>query len=101
MPQLHTLHIALQEGFAGQPVAISVDGREIYRKDAVRTRMQIGLADSIETQHEPGIATVEVKAGSSSATLTPTLTQDLYLGISIGQDGRITHRSSTQRFGYM
>ena len=48
------LHIALQEGFAGDPVSISVDGREIYRKDGVRTRTQIGLADSIETTHDQG-----------------------------------------------
>jgi hypothetical protein len=100
-PPLHKLHIALQEGFAGQPVAISVDGREIYRRDQVRTRTQIGLADSVETTHPPGVATVEVRAGEAAATITPTLTQDLYIGVSIGQDGRIAHRSSPQPFGYM
>jgi hypothetical protein len=95
------LHIALQEGFAGQPVAITVDGREIYRKDQVRTRTQIGLADSVETTHAPGPATIEVRAGNASTTITPTLSADLYVGVSLDRDGRLVHRSSPQRFGYM
>ena len=67
------LHIALQEGFAGDPVSINVDGREIYRKASVRTRTQIGLADSVETTHDKGSATIEIHARDSAATIMPTL----------------------------
>lgn len=95
------LHIALQEGFAGDPVSISVDGRDIYRKEGVRTRTQIGLADSIETTHDPGSATIEIRARDSAATITPTLTGDLFLAVSLSPDGRIVHRSSAQPFRYM
>jgi hypothetical protein len=95
------LHIALQEGFAGDPVSISVDGREVYRKDAVRTRTQIGLADSVETTHDPGSATIEIRAREAAATITPTLTGDLFLAVSLSPDGRIVHRSSAQPFRYM
>ena len=95
------LHIALQEGFAGDPVSISVDGREIYRKDSVRTRTQIGLADSIETPHEQGSATIEIHARDSAATIMPTLDGDLFLAVSLSPDGRIVHRSSTEPFRYM
>jgi hypothetical protein len=95
------LHIALQEGFTGEPVSILVDGKEVYRKEQVRTRLQIGRADAVEATHDPGPATVEVHAHNSSATITPTLTGDLYLAISISPDGRIVHRSSGQPFRYM
>lgn len=95
------LHIALQEGFAGDSVSIQVDGREVYRKDAVRTRTQIGLADSVETTHDPGSATIEIHARDAAATLTPTLTGDLFLAVSLSPDGRIVHRSSAQPFRYM
>ena len=95
------LHIALQEGFAGDPVSISVDGHEIYRKDSVRTRTQIGLADSIETTHDKGSATIEIHARDSGATIMPTLDGDLFLAVSLAPDGRIVHRSSAQPFRYM
>ena len=95
------LHIALQEGFGGDPVSISVDGREIYRKDSVRTRTQIGLADSIETTHDKGSATIDIHARDSAATIMPTLDGDLFLAVSLSPDGRIVHRSSAQPFRYM
>lgn len=95
------LHIALQEGFAGDPVSIAVDGREIYRKTEVRTRTQIGLADSVETTHDPGNATIDIRARDASATITPTVAGDLFLGISLAPDGHILHKSSAQPFRYM
>ena len=95
------LHIALQEGFAGDPVSIAVDGKEIYRKTEVRTRTQIGLADSVETTHDPGNATIDIRARDATATITPTVAGDLFLAISISPDGRITHKSSAQPFRYM
>ena len=95
------LHIALQEGFAGDRVSINVDGQEVSRKDAVRTRTQIGLADSVETTHDPGSATIDIRARDDAATLTPTLTGDLFLAVSLSPDGRIVHRSSAQPFRYM
>jgi hypothetical protein len=95
------LHIALQEGFAGEPVSINIDGREVYKKDEVRTRTQIGLADSVETTHDPGSATIEIRARNAASTITPTLTGDLYLAVSLSPDGRIVHRSSAQPFRYM
>jgi len=99
--RMPVLHIALKDGFAGEPVTISVDGREIYRKDQVRTRTQIGFADSIETTHPPGVATVEVRARGRSAKKEFQLTQDLYIGVSIGQDGPIEYHPQLQPFGYM
>jgi hypothetical protein len=95
------LHIALQEGFAGDRVSISVDGRQIYSKDAVRTRTQIGLADSVETTHDPGPTTIEVHARDRVSTITETLAGDLFVALSLSPDGQIVHRSAAQPFRYM
>ncbi len=55
------LHIAFQEGFTDDTVVVRVNGREVFRKGSVKTRLQIGYADSFEvigsgrlTQHWGG-----------------------------------------------
>lgn len=95
------LHIALQNGFGGVPVAVKVDGREVFRKDAVRTRTQIGLADSIEVARERGPVTVDVTAGEVSGSIAATVDGDLYLSISISPEQRIVHNTSQTPFRYM
>ena len=95
------LHIALHDGFASEAVAIAVDGREIFRKDEVRTRTQIGFADKVELDHASGPASVEITARGKTTRIAPTLNGDVYLGVSIAPDGQITHRVSAQPFGYV
>jgi hypothetical protein len=95
------LHVALQEGFTGEPVVISVNGREIFHKTAVTTRTQIGLADSVEQTVPAGDAIIEVSAGGARARIPAPLTTDLYVGVSLTPDKQIVHRSSTQAFGYV
>jgi hypothetical protein len=95
------LHIALQEGFTGEPVTISVDGREIYRKDHVRTMTQIGRADDVETTHPARPVSIVVTARGTSLTIAQPLTADTFVGISMTHDGRITHRVSQEAFRYM
>ena len=48
------LTLDLQEGFEGDLVVIAVDGRELYRKSGIRTRLQIGLAERVRLDVEPG-----------------------------------------------
>jgi hypothetical protein len=98
MPQIH---IALQDGFGGNAVTITVDGREVYRKDQVRTRTQIGLADSAQVAHDPGPARFEIRIDKKSAAFTETVAGDLHIGISLSPDGAITHRASAEAFRYM
>ena len=84
---LISLVIDLQEGFDGTPVAVTLDGREVFRKDDVRTRYQVGLADHIELDVAPGDHSVRVTLPdkdieaerSFDATVTP------YLGVSVEQ----------------
>ncbi len=44
------LIIDLQEGFRDDRVIVAVDGREVFRKEGVRTRHQIGRADGVRVE---------------------------------------------------
>jgi hypothetical protein len=95
------LHVDLQEGFGGEPVLITVNGRELFRKDGVRTRTQIGLADSVEETLPAGDIRIEVTARGTTHAIAAPLSADLYLGVSITPEGRIVHKQSAHAFGYV
>ena len=95
------LHIALQNGFTGVPVTIVVDGREVYRKDDVRTRTQIGLADSVELEHDSGPVAIDVTAGDASGSVRATLSGDLHVSLSVSPEKTIVHKNSPTPFRYM
>ena len=95
------LHVDLQEGFAGEHVVVTVNGHEHFRKDGVRTRTQIGLADSFELTLPAGPARIEVTARGATRQIDVALSADLYIGVSISPDGTIVDRQSTQAFGYV
>lgn len=99
MPQLK---IDLRDGFADDAVVIRVDGREVYRNEAVSTRMQIGRAASLSVDLADS-ATVEIALPKRQ--LTETIAVDnaspRHLGISIGRDGRISHQFSEAPFRYL
>jgi len=54
------LTIDLQGGFEGDQVVIAVDGREMFRKKGVKTRQQIGLAERVRLDVEPGQRSLRV-----------------------------------------
>lgn len=96
------LHIALQDGFDDEPVAVLVDGEEVYRREDVRTDYRIGLADSFEIPLPAAPVTVTVRLPARS--LTDAITLDAgattYVGVSC-QDGTLLFRTSKQPFGYL
>jgi hypothetical protein len=96
------LHLAFQEGFDGDTVVVRVDGKEIFRNDNVKTRLQIGYADSFEGNFNEGPVTIDIllPIKNISETVPLQLTATKYLGISI-QQGRINCRISDQPFGYV
>ena len=95
------LHIALQEGFGGEPVAVSINDRELFRKDDVRTRMQIGRADSFELTLPEGDARIAVTARGTTAQIPVSLSADQYVGVSLTPEGTIVHKQSSEPFGYV
>jgi hypothetical protein len=95
------LHVALQEGFSGEPVAVSVNDREHFRKDDVRTRTQIGRADAFELTLPAGEARIDVTARGTTEHLVVALAADRHVGISLTPDGAIVHKESAEPFGYL
>jgi hypothetical protein len=95
------LHVDLQDGFSDEPVLVTVNGHEQFRKDHVRTRTQIGLADSFELTLPDGPVQIEVIARGATHRITAPLSTDLYVGVSITRDGQIVDKQSTHAFGYV
>ena len=60
------LTLDLQEGFDGDQVVMAIDGREVFRKTGVRTRLQIGLAERIKLDVEPGRHSLRVSLPNRS-----------------------------------
>jgi len=98
-----TLNIALEEGFRGNPVIIRVNGKQIYSKESVTTRLQTGYADSLQTDVSATPAQVEItlpdRSLSQSILVDPT--QEAYLRVSLNEDGTITHRTQNSPQGYL
>jgi hypothetical protein len=102
------LQIALQEGFADDEVVVFVDDREVYRRNDVTTRMQIGLADSFEVELRdspaaappgtPSHIRVTVRGIEATADVRPEETP--YIAVSIS-DNVVEIRASMNPFGYL
>ncbi len=97
------LHIALQEGFTGDEVVIRVEGKEVFHKSNVKTRTQIGFADSVDVAVEPGRASVEIllPARNISVSVPVALSARLYLAVSLRADNTLTCKTSNSAFGYL
>lgn len=96
------LHIAFQEGFTGEAVAVRINGDEAYRKDQMKTKFQIGYADSFEVNVEEGSVNVEVllPAQGLSEIFAVQVSQPTFVGVSLDED-KIVHHVSAQPFGYV
>jgi hypothetical protein len=96
------LHIALQEGFEDEAVVIRVNGKEVFNKQGVRTKLQIGRADAVDVEVEDGTATVEILLPTKDLTETVRIRvpQEPFLGVSLVA-GEIVHRVSSTPFGYV
>lgn len=100
MPLFHT---ALQEGFAGDEVVLRIGGREVFHQPNVKTRTQIGLAASHESQVPAGPLSVEVSLPRRNLQLTLPLqiAKDTFLGVSVSPDGKLQHVVAHEPFGYV
>jgi hypothetical protein len=101
---MHAVHVALQEGFAHDDIAVTIDGAQIYRATDVSTRQQIGLAASFDVGARPGMHSLEVKILNRSALqrVQPlSVSGETWLGISLKPDNRLDIRVSSTPFGYL
>jgi hypothetical protein len=98
MPQLH---IALQDGFSKDTVQIQVGARQVFRKEGVTTRTQIGFADAVDVEAAGQVAVaISLPARRASQTVTLTVDRPTYLGVSVAADGTITATPSHEPFRY-
>ena len=96
------LHIAFQEGFEGDTVVVRIAGREVFRKDNVKTSAQVRYATSFDTNSYEGPVSIDIVLPSKnlSETVQLQLMVATFVGVSI-QEGKITYRISTQPFRYL
>lgn len=96
------LSVALEEGFEGDTVVVEVNGRRVFERDGVRTRMQVGLAESLELEVDERAAVVEVQVPSRGARgrIERPLAERLYVGVSLEGDD-VAFRTSEEPFGYV
>jgi hypothetical protein len=100
MYAMAALHIALLDGFSGDAVKIRIDGREVYRKEGVKTDLRISRADGIDVDAGSG-ATVEVEARGLEAAASVDPARTPYLAVSLDDTGRPQLRPSTEPFAYL
>lgn len=96
-----TLRIALQDGFEGDPVVVSVNGKQVFDQENVKTKRQIGNARSFDVKVDEETANVEISLPSRKLSERITVKMDgkVYLGISITRN-RIEHKVSAEPFHY-
>jgi hypothetical protein len=97
-----SLKIDLQEGFDADAVIIHVNGQEVYRKQDVKTRMQIGRADGIEVTVPEGEATVQVDLPDRNLTESRSLpvTAQTHLAVNLTRTGELKLTEAPEGFRY-
>lgn len=97
------LTVDLQEGFHDDRVVVRSGGAELASADDVTTRVQLGLARSLEVTLPAGARDVEIEVPTRDLRTAVQVDPGTraYLGVSITRDGRIETRLSTTPFGYL
>ncbi len=98
-----SLHLALQNGFLDDEVVVRVNGNEVFRKQGVKTRTQVGLADTIEVGIEHGRARIEISlpARDIAEALEIDVTKPTYIGVSVDPEDGIRYAIQYRPFRYM
>ena len=103
MAETVTLQLDLQEGFDDNNIVILIDGKEAWLKKGVKTRYQIGLADSFSTTVPAGTVKITIEQPDRHQSHNISLQVDVqtYVGVVRNDDGSITHKEQIQPFHYM
>lgn len=88
------LRIRLRDGFRGQAVTVTLDGKEIYRKSGVTTDLAVSYADAVEASVDAAPVTLAVRVengAAASADIDPRQTPFVDVWIV---DGKMELRGS-------
>jgi len=101
--RLSELHVALEDGFSGDDVIVRVGGEKAFEAEALRTRLQVGLAGQFTVEVADGDVEVTVEVPGRRITHCQQVTVDgpTWVGISLGERDDVTARISPEPFGYV
>jgi hypothetical protein len=95
------ISIDFQEGFTGQALRVYLDDRELAMLPKVKTRMQLGLAETVKAQAEPGQHTLRIESADGRLQLRLPLSVEaaVFVGVSL-ENGVLTARQQASTFRY-
>jgi len=95
------LHIALHDGFRGNHVVITVDGKVVFDRTGVKTDLRISRADAIDVDVAAASAAVVVNVDAVTDTLTVEVAATPFLAIDLVDGGKLRFTRSAEPFRYM
>ena len=98
MPELQ---LDFQAGFSGDTVVVSINGRELLRREGISTDYSIGRADSASVEVPEGWVKLKIAVPGRgvSAAVVVDASATPHLGVSVGA-GHLEHRTSATPFEY-
>lgn len=97
------LHIALQDGFDHDTVVVRVNGQDVFNTPDVTTRLQLGVARAFVVDVPEGLTDLQIvlPLKNVSESLRLQVSKPLHVGLSVSRDSGVTHRLSSEPFGYL
>jgi len=98
------LYIDLQEGFTGDTVMILINGKEVFHKTNVKTKLQIGwtyISEKINLQEGSVNIEIILPLRNLSDSIVLQISTSVYLGVSVTEENKISYRISHEPFGYL
>jgi hypothetical protein len=87
MTDKRLVSVALEEGFLNDRVRVRVGDREVADLAGVSTRVQIGLARTLEVELGAGEQMLTVDLPDKQLTASVSLAAAAYVGVSVGNGG--------------
>lgn len=96
------LSIALQDGFTGEEVVISIDGKEVNRVTA-HTAWEISFATSFDVSVSHGVHRIDMEIPDRGVRShrEVRINGPLWIGVSVLGPSEIVWRESSEPFGYV
>lgn len=100
---MHTLHIALQDGFSNDALTITVNELLVFDKSGVTTNLAISYADSLDVPVTEDAVVVEVAVPSKChvAQRRVNVIETPYIAVRITGDAVLEIRPSKEKFYYL
>ena len=94
------LTIDLREGFFRTPVTIRIDGKEVFRQDAVTTRMQISRAELVCVDVPIGafMLTIELPKANQTLERRLELHEAWFVAVDLDESGALSMREGAEPF---